>query len=166
MSMISVDIGPAHFLYRVGGVCLHDGRVLLHRAVGDDFWSLPGGRCEILETATDALTREMREELAVEVTVGRLLWVVEDFFTMDGRPYHQIGLYFAVDLPDGCPLLDTEAVHAGQEGDDYLEFRWFPLSDLDQVRLYPTCVRTALQQPLDMPRHLVGRREPAPSPLR
>src|SRR5690606_16384382 len=100
VSMISVDIGPAHFLYRVGGVCLHDGRVLLHRAVGDDFWSLPGGRCEILETAADALTREMREELAVKVTVGRLLWVVEDFFTMDGRPYHQIGLYFAVDLPD------------------------------------------------------------------
>ncbi|MDI3340142.1 MAG: NUDIX domain-containing protein [Sphaerobacter sp.] len=71
--MISVDLGRAHFLYRAGGVCLQDGRVLLHRAVDDDYWSLPGGRCEILETAAEALAREMREELAVDVTVGRLL---------------------------------------------------------------------------------------------
>lgn len=153
--MISVDIERAHFLYRVGGVCLRDGHVLLNRAVGDDYWSLPGGRCEVLETAADALAREMREEAAVEVTVGRLLLIVESFFTLDDRPHHQIGLYFAFSLPDGCPLLDTAAVHAGQEGDAPLEFRWFPLADLDRVRLYPTCIRSALQQPLDTPRHLV-----------
>lgn len=53
------------------------------------------------------------------------------------------------------PLLDTAAVHTGREDEARLEFRWFPLADLDRVRLLPTCIRDALQQPLDVPCHLV-----------
>ena len=37
-----------------------------------------------MESAGAALRREMREELGVHVTVGRLLWLVENFFTFEG----------------------------------------------------------------------------------
>ena len=39
------------------------GRILLHRADYEDFWSLPGGRVEMLEDSREALRREMLEEL-------------------------------------------------------------------------------------------------------
>jgi ADP-ribose pyrophosphatase YjhB (NUDIX family) len=45
---------------------------LLHRSEIDDFWSLPGGRTRLFESARDALRREMRAELADSLpeTVG------------------------------------------------------------------------------------------------
>lgn len=68
------------FMCRVAGVAVHDDRVLLHRSGHDDFWALLGGRLEVGETSVAGLRREMREELDVDVTVGRLLWVIENFF--------------------------------------------------------------------------------------
>lgn len=61
----------------VGAVVRDDsGRLLLVRrghppAAGR--WSLPGGRVEPGETATQALAREVREETGLAVTVGALL---------------------------------------------------------------------------------------------
>src|SRR5688500_10348906 len=53
-------------------------RILLNRFGGDSFWALPGGAIESGEFSTDALVREMREELGVTVEIGRLIWVVEN----------------------------------------------------------------------------------------
>jgi ADP-ribose pyrophosphatase YjhB (NUDIX family) len=78
--MISFDIGGARFNYRVVGIALDGNRVLLHRAEMDDFWSLPGGRGEILEPSEETLKREMMEELSIEIRVDRSVWVVENFF--------------------------------------------------------------------------------------
>lgn len=51
----------------------HDGRILLARSQGDDYWSLVGGGMEPGEQPIDAVAREIREELGVEATVGRII---------------------------------------------------------------------------------------------
>ncbi len=48
---MEVGRGDLKFHYRVSGVALRDGQVLLHRAVTDPFWTLPGGHGEFLEDA-------------------------------------------------------------------------------------------------------------------
>ncbi len=78
--MITIEEEGVKFQYRVAGVTMHYGRVLLHRADDEPFWTLPGGRAEMLETAEQTLKREMREELNADVQVGKLLWVIENFF--------------------------------------------------------------------------------------
>lgn len=159
--VITFNIGETRFTYRVAAVCIAGGNVLLHRAASDDFWSLPGGRCEAGEAAAETVRREMHEEMDAAVTVGSLLYVVENFFTLHGQRCHELGLYFACDVPRTHPFSDRSREHVGVEDarSDALRliFRWFPVAALMEVPFYPFCLRAALMQPTAETRHLVQR---------
>jgi ADP-ribose pyrophosphatase YjhB (NUDIX family) len=152
--MITFARGNTQFAHRTVGVAVHDGHVLLHRAEVDDFWSLPGGRCELMEPAREALRREMREELGVDVRVERLLWVVENFFQLDGVDHHELGLYFLIDLGSDFRY-DVRRSMLGAEGGLRLIFCWFPVDRLPHLRLYPTFLREALSALPETTEHVV-----------
>ena len=64
----------------VAAVILQDGKLFAtQRGYGEwkDWWEFPGGKIESGETQKDALKREIREELATEINVGKLLTTVE-----------------------------------------------------------------------------------------
>jgi len=162
--VISVPIGAARFNYRTAAAIIHDEHVLLHRALYEDFWALPGGRVEILENSRDALARELVEELgpAVNVRIERLLWVVENFFTDEGTAHHELGMYYLARLDEPSAYLAKDRDYFGIEKDLSLQntpikllFRWFPLSELAQARLYPAFLRTQLTDLPAFPEHLV-----------
>jgi ADP-ribose pyrophosphatase YjhB (NUDIX family) len=159
MSMITLDDGMHHFAVRAAGVALRDGHVLVHRSEADDFWTLPGGRVEIVEDAAAALARELLEETGMRARVGRLLWVVENFFLYGGRECHEIGFYFVVSLPRAGSG-DDLAPFVGHEGDQPLRFRWQPVDRLGEIMLKPGFLGTALVSLPDEPRHLVHDERP------
>ena len=65
-------------------------RILLNRFGGDSFWALPGGAIELGEFSTNALVREMVEELGIAIAVGRLVWVIENLFELSRHPLHRV----------------------------------------------------------------------------
>jgi ADP-ribose pyrophosphatase YjhB (NUDIX family) len=151
---ISFERNNVQFDHRVAGVALHDGHVLLHRAECDDFWALPGGRCEMMEPSTAALRREMAEEMGADVRVVRLLWVVENFFDLNGLAHHELGLYFLIDLGPHFRYDVARAFYGDEEG-LRLIFRWFPTRELEAVPLYPSFLRIALQSIPQATQHIV-----------
>ncbi|URK87054.1 NUDIX hydrolase [Rhizobium sp. RCAM05350] len=122
--MIRIDATPRRFNFRIVGLGFRNGHVLVHRAVHEDFWSFPGGRAEIGETSVETLKREMVEELGVDVTVGRMLWTVENFFRYEAHDYHEIGFYYLMEIPESFPFHASEIVHRLKDGDSDLEFKW------------------------------------------
>lgn len=142
--MLVFKQGNCLFNYRAAGVILHNHHVLLHRAEHDEFWALPGGRVEAMETAQVALAREMHEELNTTVIVERLLYVVENFFIHQGEYFHEIGLYFLSHLPDASPLLQKPTFY-GMEGESLkLIFEWVPLADISQRIVKPNFLSSVL----------------------
>jgi ADP-ribose pyrophosphatase YjhB (NUDIX family) len=142
--MISVHLQGQRFQVRAAGVVLHAGFVLLHRAPGDEYWALPGGRVEVGEEASATIVREMKEELGEEVECGHLLHVAENFFDLAGRRNHEIGFYFLASLPGTSGHLDKARTYCGIESHLNLEFRWFPLKDLAAINLRPTFLQVSL----------------------
>ena len=64
----------------VAAIIIQDGKLFAtQRGYGEwkDWWEFPGGKIESGETQKDALKREIREELATEINVGKLLKTVE-----------------------------------------------------------------------------------------
>ncbi len=155
MTMITFTTENRRFTYRVVGIALHDGHVLLQSDERADFWFPPGGRAELLEAAHETLTREMHEELAVQVHVERLLWVVENFFVYKGRAGHELALYFLMHLPPDSPRLAKETPFICYEEGVRLTFQWFALDALATLPLYPTFLRTRLHTLPQAIEHLV-----------
>jgi ADP-ribose pyrophosphatase YjhB (NUDIX family) len=143
--MIRFDEGARRFNYRVAGVAIHDGCVLLHQADGDAFWTLPGGRAEHGETGEETIRREMREELDADLEVIRLLWFVENFFEHDGLRYHEIALYFLIRFPDDSLPRAAAAFDRVDHGTRFT-FRWHPVESdaLTRLPLYPVFLARAL----------------------
>ncbi|MBA2276772.1 MAG: NUDIX domain-containing protein [Chloroflexia bacterium] len=146
-----------HFNYRVAGVCVERQHVFLQQEVGTDFWFVPGGRCQLMERAADTLGREMREELDTAVRVGRLLWIVENFFALGGRACHEIGLYFHMSLPASSDVGDHDRtfIRPAREHESPCRYQWFPVGELDRIRLYPAALRDVLHRLPRTPRHLI-----------
>lgn len=83
-----------------------------------DGWEFPGGKLEPGESAREALVREIREELDVDIRVGRLLETVE----YDYPEFHLTMHCFI------CELLSEEIVLKEHE-----DARWLKEEELDTV---------------------------------
>lgn len=74
----------------VGGVVIHDKKVLLVRRVrGEDTgeWAIPGGFVEKKEKIEDAITREVKEETNLEVKVKGLIAVRNRLYKDENSVY-------------------------------------------------------------------------------
>lgn len=79
----------------------------------------------------------------MEARVGSRLWVAESFFTLGDRRFHDLVLYYRVEVRPGC-LRDRDRSYRRQDGGAELIFRWFPVDRLEEVNLVPAFLRRGL----------------------
>ncbi len=87
-------------------------------------WSRPGGGVEFGETFEQAVVREMKEELGIEVEVLRYLDYTNDIKQEDGITKHWVTLGFLGRIKSGEPKV--------MEPDKHDELRWFPMDRLPE----------------------------------
>lgn len=156
MSALSFSDQNNTFVYRVAAAIIHENRVLLHRAETDEFWALPGGRCEFMEPSIEAARREMMEEIGEEVSVQRLLWIAEIFFGHDREQFHELDLIYLCTLPPGSNLAEKPRFSGDEEGVP-LVFQWFDVHELENHEVYPVFLRQGLSQLPWHPVHIITR---------
>ncbi|MGG6894264.1 NUDIX hydrolase [Rhizobium sp. BR 315] len=158
-TMIVMDAGISRFQLRAGALIRSNGHLLIHRAVGDAFWSLPGGRVEFHEAGAETLAREIEEEIGCRATIGSLRFVIENFFEFVGRRVHEVGFYYEAELSQPLPFHEREIVHRVKDGSADLEFRWtLPTrAALTQFDLQPAPLQTLIETMPAGVQHLVRR---------
>ena len=98
------------------------------RGYGDykDWWEFPGGKIEVGETPEEALIREIKEELSVDISVDKFIMTVE----YDYPEFHLVMDCFWCSIAGGeLQLLEHEAA------------KWLPLNDLKQVNWLPADIK-------------------------
>lgn len=153
-NMVQFDKDGTRFFLCARGITIHRKRVLLFNVIGWDWWALPGGRVEMLEQTEETLKREMKEELGTNVVVGRLVWVVENFFKERDKTYHELGLYYLMKMPGESGVLNSFE-YTSQDGPVTLRFRWFLLSELEKVNLQPIFLKKELTAIPTRTKHVV-----------
>ena len=64
------------------------------------FYRCLGGGIEFLEKSTDALKREFKEEINVEIVVKEFLGISENIFTYQGKDAHEHVFFYNIDILD------------------------------------------------------------------
>lgn len=132
----------------------HNGRILAvegYDPVKHQIFYRPlGGGIEFGELSREALVREIREELDTAVTNLRYLATLENIFTFNGRPGHEIIQVYDGQFED--KTLYRRPVLKGREdnGQPFTAF-WKSLSDFEGKNappLYPDGLLEMLRQQL------------------
>lgn len=114
------------WLVVVAALLVREGRVLINQrpqgSWGEGRWEFPGGKLEPKESPEQALCRECREELGVEIEVGDIFEAVAHSY-----PDRSIVLLFYE-----CILLEGEP--RPMEGNS---LRWVAADELDAVDFLP-----------------------------
>ena len=121
-----------------------DGELLVERgrdeSKGETFYRLPGGGIDFGETGVEALRRELREELEADADEFRYVRTVENIFTYEGEPGHEIiRLYECMLRPPKLYERDQWEVRENAGATNTHEFVWMPRADFESGRatLYP-----------------------------
>lgn len=120
------------------GVCVKDGKLLVCHTKGADNTYLPGGHVEFGESAKHALKREIEEEMGAKAKIGAFLGAVEHKFKQKGRTHCEVNLVFLANIPS----LSPERKPVSKE--DYIEFLWCRLEDMNKSELEPEPLRSCL----------------------
>lgn len=140
------------FMYRVGGVAVHEDRLLVEKNLDHGFCFVPGGRVEYGENALETLVREVREELGEEVTVGRLVVAADNMFELDGERYQEVGLYFLIEFAPGAEVLHRQGPFLGKEPDT--TFQWIHLDEIERASLFPVFLRERVRAIPEIPEYV------------
>jgi 8-oxo-dGTP diphosphatase len=124
---------PFPYVVRITSTALlvDRGRILLGRRTSRvrfaGMWDAFGGHLERGETPGQALRRELREELGIEVTLAEFVRIYEDVDPTSGETFqHHL---FVVRGWDGDPGIANE---------EHSEIRWFRPEETAELNLMPS----------------------------
>ncbi len=151
--MIMASDGEIMFMYRVGGIAIHNGRLLVGRNLRDRYCFVPGGRVEYGETAVEALARELHEELGEALEIGRLVIMSDNVFELNGKRYQEVAPYLLVELAAESGLLDMDGTFEGNEPE--ITLQWIPIDDVEKANLFPPFLRERVRKVPRTPEYIV-----------
>ena len=115
-----------------------DRRILFMKRTRSDYWSLPGGRLDLGESAQDCCVRETLEETGLETRIVRLIALNTDARRVvhypDGNIFQSFVVCFEAEIVRG------ELRHSHESED----FRWCGPDEINGIKLIPDSCQNAL----------------------
>lgn len=134
--MLCFDREKSRFNFRVGGVCIVNDRLLVEKNPKYDFYVVPGGRCEFHESTQETVLREIFEEIGQKASIDRLLWIVESFFHLDGKDFHEISFFYKIQF--SCQAFcQRQGIFEGVENKPGFTYQWLPLKGNQNFKIFP-----------------------------
>ncbi len=142
MKDLTLPIEDGILNVRVGAIILKNGKYLMIGNKNADYLYSVGGRIHFLETAEEAVVREVYEETGIHMEIDRLGFIHQNFFNLEkkGR-VHELSFFYYMKVP-----ADFEPQTCDCTGDgDQQYYHWVSMDD--DVKAYPEFFKEELKHP-------------------
>ena len=121
------------------GIIKNSNRLLVSKGYdkfkNQEFYRCLGGGIEFLERSEEALKREFKEEINIEIKIGKFLGISENIFNYNGQNAHELILFYEAYI-DGK---DYKEKYDLMEDTSKSEAIWVDIDKFrnDELILYP-----------------------------
>lgn len=127
------------FKYRTSALIINNNHILLQNV--RDHWTPPGGKVQMLEDSKTALKREIFEELNTDVEIDNSTIFIEQTYHSKEKSFHELGVYY---FCHSKSLWDMGISLIGNENGEDMEYRWFPINEIEKINLQPGILKEKL----------------------
>lgn len=130
------------FNFRVAGIIVDGDNYLIQHSGDDPYYALIGGRVELNEDTATSLIREIKEEVDINVSNDdlKLIDVVEDFFYLKGRKFHELLFIYRIDVSKYN--LEKVSINTLDKNDSVNT--WFSYDEMMKLNIQPTLIKERL----------------------
>ena len=121
---------PKNPLVAVGALIKNKNRILLIQRKyepGKEKWSIPGGLVKIGEKMEEAIIREVKEEVGIEIKIGKIITVIDSIIKDENgnNKFHYTIIDFEAKSNDKCIKINSELIDA----------KWFDSNEILDIEL-------------------------------
>mgnify|MGYP005768429315 CR=1 FL=1 len=155
MEDIKIKTKNGKFRLRVSGMLIEDDRLLVHETQKFIGCCLPGGHVEIGESTKQAMLREMREELKIDVEIIDLFCINENIYITDGKVNQEINYYYKLKSLSKLPKnsFTIKEIDKGVEKEH--KFHWIKIEDLDKENFKPNHISKIIRNNIESNNNIV-----------
>lgn len=138
------------FKLRVCGIIRKGDKVLIEKDSNSQLWSYPGGRVKLGESTIEAVKRELKEELGIEIEVVKKLACIQLFSKLPNNAiFHEIGFYYQVNNLQPLPCQDFDIEEEIDKGKQKHNFKWITIDQLKEMDVVPRALKDVIISDLE-----------------
>ncbi|MGZ9756003.1 NUDIX hydrolase [Mycoplasma sp. 394] len=125
------------FKYRVGVIIRKENQILIASDPWNGYWYLPGGKVAMHESIDEAVLREIKEELNINVVNIHKHFLIESFYvnSFNLKRYHELSIIVSA-IPVSFEKI-SKPEFTFEENGNVFAFKWIDIDKLKDINFFP-----------------------------
>ena len=140
MKDVSVMFDDIKFNYRVGLIIEKNDQIIIESSRVVDFSLIPGGRVKTLESTSQAMKREIKEEMGIDIEESEIVGkgLIQSFFKLDNKRYHELFFIYKLTLNNDDTRFDNVSDNLDSKTNYY---QWINKNTLEENNVLPNALK-------------------------